>query len=773
LLLELPLEPPESDPEVIENTIRKKQSEWSRYRNHPTRGLEAKHYIDLIPEIRKVMGSETSRQEEAQNALKILQQEEQNRYSDMDRHIRIYLSKGYMTEEEISRLSQQHAIDEQQVRKRLDIIKQNQLVQIDQALSQRMKKGFVTIRDIEELAERFSVKPDEIQQRVTCPINHNGLKTIEKTKNLDPTIEKNINENLKIVGKSSLYEFLDLPENTDLKTLQERSREKKADIQKSMRKDAVVTASSALIGHCNAIFESGKSRLSYDMSRIRSCLTKLDADIDMAAMDGKIRAEYIDTLLERAVDFGMTHEEAKEYLQAYCRKKNWQIEGPPQNLKKVPSFKVMIISLLVFCLVSGAGGFYIWKVHRPEMEYMSVIQKVEEQSDLSEKLKILYHYLNTHDSSGYSEKLKSRIQTIQKQMDEAVFEKKMAFIRNVVHQEDFQKALDLYDEMLEVDVWRMYVPKIKEAKFRVLKRIEEQEYDHLLNEVAINETPDVKLAAFQEFLQSYPGGDYAKAVQDLIKEMRNEYYLFIEKKIADYQTLRDWQQCVLYCDQFIHTYPNDKRTQILRNVRLTFKEKSHYQKIIQNLRQKAAAFKNNRIAARQVYVDYVKAYPDTMIKEEVRQEIDKLDARIQAQKRNAIKDNIRNSLQPFAGRFVEKKDGVVTDEHTGLMWCLLDSMTEKETCLTYDDAIAYVQALRTGGYHDWRLPTLAELQALYRKSPAFPVTSSVPWYWTSETYAFYDQGWSKLIDVLIFNDTRWENKKKKIWECGAVRAVRP
>jgi hypothetical protein len=648
------------------------------------------------------------------------------------------------------------------------------LAEIDQALSQRMKKGFVTIRDIEELAERLSVKPDEIQKRVTCPINNDGLKTIEKTKNLDPTIEKNIIENLKIVGKSSLYDFLDLPENSDLKTLQKRSREKKSKVQKSMRKNAVVTASSALLGHCNAIFKSDKTRLSYDMSRVRSCLTKLDADIDMAAMNGKIRTEYIDTLLERAIDFGMTREEAKEYLKSYCRKKKWQIEGPTQKLQKSMPFKMIIAILLMFCLLLATVFFYIRQVRHPRMEYMAIMQRVEAQADFSEKLKILYHYLNTHASSTYTTNVKTRIQKIQKQIDEAAFEKRMASARHAVQQEDFQKALSLYDELLEEDVFRTYARKIKQAKIRVSKRIEEREYDRLLNEVAIDEPPDVKLAAFQGFLARYPDGDYAKQVQTLITDMRNEYYMFIEKEIAHCQESQHWQQCAFYCDQFIHTYPNDKRVQALNELRLTFNEKSRYRKIMRNLRQKAAAYENDLIAARQVYTDYVKAYPDTMIAEEVHQEIGKIDDRIQAQKLKAVKENIRSALQPSAERFVEKKDGVVTDAHTGLMWCLMDSMDGKKACLTYEDAVSYVNALRTGGYHDWRLPTPAELQSLYRKQPAFPVTSLVPWYWTSESYAFYDQGWSKLIDVLIFKkDTGWESKKKKIWECGAVRAVRP
>ena len=51
-LLELQINPPENNAETIENAIKKKQSHWSRLRNHPTKGIQARHYISLLPEIR-------------------------------------------------------------------------------------------------------------------------------------------------------------------------------------------------------------------------------------------------------------------------------------------------------------------------------------------------------------------------------------------------------------------------------------------------------------------------------------------------------------------------------------------------------------------------------------------------------------------------------------------------------------------------------------------------------------------------------------------------
>ncbi len=775
LLLELNLDPPESDPEVIKETIKKKQAEWSRYRNHPTRALEAKHNIDLIPEIQKTMLSEKSRLQEARNALAVIKNEEEKRYADIDRHIGMCLRKGYVSEEEIKRLSKLHSLDEKQVRNRLEKIKRKNSAEIEQHLIQRMKKGFVTNRDIEELAERFAVSQKDIRSQVTCPVNDNGLKAIESGNGyLDPTVEKTINENLKIIGKSSLYEFLDLPENSDLSTLLKHSQEKKADIQKSMRKDAVMTASNALIGHCFSLFKSDKRRRQYDLSRTRSYLNVLNSDIDAVAMDGKIRAEYIDSLVDRALDFGMTRVEASEYLKSYCRKKKWTIETPYKRKKKSLPLKMIAAAMLILLAGGGAFFFYNQKVRQPRIEYAEMVQKVREHTEFPEKLKILYHYTNTHDARAYIAKAKNRIKEIQHRIDEETFREKMKDVQKALSNEEFEKALALYDQLLERYPATEYIRKIQQGKRNVSRRIEDRDYDRLHNEISVNDEPDVKLAAFQQFIQTYPQSSHVNAVRKLIKEMRNEYYLFIVKQIALNEKKENWQQCAMYCDQFIKAYPKDSRAQSLIEQRLDFKEKHRYQRIINNLKQKAAAMGDDLAAARQIFADYLKAYPDSVITKQVSQALAGLDKRILARKTKEIEKSILRDLEKTDGRFVENSDGTIVDKRTGLMWCLMDSMAEMEQCMDYEEAVQYVKRLQTGAYSDWRLPTVRELEMFYKQQPAFPINGNVPWYWTSETYALYNEGWNKLIDVFMREDASdWIQTKKKNWECGAVRAVRP
>lgn len=66
--------------------------------------------------------------------------------------------------------------------------------------------------------------------------------------------------------------------------------------------------------------------------------------------------------------------------------------------------------------------------------------------------------------------------------------------------------------------------------------------------------------------------------------------------------------------------------------------------------------------------------------------------------------------------FVDNGDGTISDNATGLMWMQNDS----EEGLDWETALAYAEDNETGGYSDWRLPDVKELQSIvdYNYSPS-------------------------------------------------------
>ncbi len=101
-------------------------------------------------------------------------------------------------------------------------------------------------------------------------------------------------------------------------------------------------------------------------------------------------------------------------------------------------------------------------------------------------------------------------------------------------------------------------------------------------------------------------------------------------------------------------------------------------------------------------------------------------------------------------RFIDNKDGTITDTKTGLIWVKnphTDLPEELKSYMPWQKAIDACKNLDFAGHKDWRLPTVEELRELvdYTRGaksgePAvdtkiFPDTKC-GWYWTSTPCAW-------------------------------------
>jgi hypothetical protein len=165
----------------------------------------------------------------------------------------------------------------------------------------------------------------------------------------------------------------------------------------------------------------------------------------------------------------------------------------------------------------------------------------------------------------------------------------------------------------------------------------------------------------------------------------------------------------------------------------------------------------------------VKQEAETRRHTQARRQVDQAMRVKEAQRIQRLQDRVSRQLHAVASRFVNRKDGTVSDQFTGLTWCLLDSYLDLGRCIPHETAKAYVQSLNTGGYSDWRLPTAGELATLYKNSPFFPDTGAA-WYWTSESFA---RGYHRVVDVVTSEpESVFTRHSKTEDSCGAVRAVR-
>ncbi|MDA3898231.1 MAG: DUF1566 domain-containing protein [Desulfobacteraceae bacterium] len=772
ILLELSINPPENDPEIIEKAIQTKKVEWSRLRNHPTKGLQIQKFINMIPDIKNVMRDETLRQEEAQAAADFIETGKESKISEIDGHIDILMGKGYIAKEDIVRLAEIHGLSQSEISDRIASKKNAKYTRIDQQIGLRMGKGYITEDELIKISKKNGMVADEIRNRIRCPI----LKDEKEAKNLairplDKSIEKAINENLNIIGKRSLYDFLGLIENTEIKRLQETAGKKKRSLASTGKKDAMVTAGVTLAGHCLTIFKNNETRIAYDVSLAKAKLSSLDSDINIAAINNKIRHEYFDALVKKAMEFGMDKEEASSYIQSFCQKKKYRIEKPPKKNHRL--FISIAVSALAVIVI--AAGFLIFsKIHHKialKSEYQELIKKTDAQTEPDQKIRLLKKYVSTHDTNKHSDDVKNRIIQIELQTNSKKFNQILKQADQILEEQKLDDALALYNRHLAQGLNKENTKTVSQKVQDILSLIEKRDFEEL-STVALKGEPDQKINIFHNYFETHPKGKHKDQVQAFIDEMSGEYFIYAQKKLAFYEKHEKWEECLRICESYIDIYDNSNSDQ-LKQLMPKYQENIRNEMIYASLIEKTEKQGTNYDVAAQIFKDYLEAYPESSITEKIQQEIKRLDDLNSIQIMNQATNAMRLKFVATKGRFIEKHPGVITDTTTGLMWCMIDSDNAMpDTCLTYEQGKAYIKTLTTGGFTDWRLPSPEELAGIFKTPPAFPVNREKS-YWTSESYSGYSDGWQIQVATFSSEDsTLWDIVRKNALECGAVRAVR-
>jgi len=708
-LLELPVDPPEETPEVIEKAIKTKQAEWSRNRNHPTKGIQAQTNIGLMPTIREVMFDPTLRRKEAAKAHEISQQRDAQKFAVADHHIAILGTKGYITDDEIDKLALLDKVNADELRKRIKFPN-------EPAKKRKLRKFKVLGADAKD-----------------------KKKTSAHT--LDKTVEGIINDNLKQLDKASLYDFLDLPANAKLSQLQRHTRNKKSELSEVSKKDANLTASDIIAGHCISVFKNARSRKAYDASRASAHHDELNSDIDIAGLIGFIRYDSFEYLVKTGVQFGMDADQATDHIEEYCLNNNLAVEQAPLQISRL--MRIAVGAIAGFALIITAIiGYIFYSDYKDDEKRKALLKQEQERVQL------------------YNEAVRKADDYVAKAM----------YVQAIEVYKQFSK------ENTGTDQSKDTAKKIKDVK----DKMENENYERVQR---INlDQYDKKLSAFLEHQKNFPKGRHSKEIQKLIADIKDPYHQFVLKMINQYQQpdKENWNECILLSQLFVDTYTDDERSDDLKR---NIEEYNENVKIRNSFEEERAVIgADDYLTAKNKYKHwfediqlrhpYAKILMERKLKEILKSE--------KYERTKEARLEIRQGLSETGGRFKEKREGVVQDLKTGKMWTLLDSAIKYDfqkygECLNYATAEVYVKRLTNGGYKDWRLPSRSELQNLYGKKPVFPMNQT-EWYWTNKSYKDYDESIIGRVVDIVFTHS------EKVWEkfpptdakfCGAVRAVRP
>jgi hypothetical protein len=816
-LLELKINPPESDPDVIDSAIKRKQSEWSRLRNHPTKGTQARQFISLVDEIRKTMADPKLREKEARNAVELIKKKLETKFKAIDNHVYLLCSKGAITEEEIARLAEFHRVKPQIIQRRVerwhkkhgqeleiylnnllidgkpdektlgkiasqfqttpetvhDVLKKlidERFAELEAYINIQIRKGFMSEREISSLSEIYALDQGEILRRVRCPIKKGSPSDSEHAYRIDSTVEQVINENLKIVEQDSLYGFLGLFPGSSLEALQNKAIEKEKEVRKISQKDAFVTASGVLAGQCISIFKSDESRYAYDLSRARSLLKNLSKDISLAISNNALKLEYYHYLLRKAVSFGTLPDEARQHILEFCQTKSWKVEQPKKkhNLKRYA--RVALVTLTVLLVAGSIFWYFYFKQQRLEQAYAETLQKADEQPSLEAQIRIFKTYLADSDDEQLRERAANQIASLQRRIAQRDFQSLSQNAEKLYAERQYEDILALYDQFLSHHGNSAWADEIRDKSAKLPGLVDERDYQNL-GAIPIEKPEEIAYAA-TAYLQQHPDGQHIAQVRNILRKVEAPYYRDVEEALAQCETNEDWNQCIRLSNRYIDIYRDSRYALNLKEKRDVYQINLQNKIVLDALIAKAGGKDADPEKVRFVLEQFLQNAPNSPAVPLVQVELTKTINQLARRESQLEMNRLQQLLIEKKGRFSIKRQDTVFDSKTGLTWTLLDSRLSAGKCMTYDEAKQYVKSMKTGGYSDWRLPTAQELSTLFSGPDPFPGAAS-NWYWSADSLKRYSGGWLILVDVVRSLPSGLSIAKQDASDCGWFRAVRP
>lgn len=281
ILLDLPHT--EENQATLEAAIKKKQAEWSRMRNHPSKGILANKYLGMLSDIRQVMLNESLRQAEAQAAEQITLQAQKRAYAAINKEIQLHAAKGFMTQKEFDRLKKTYPqFGEDEIKK---LLPKNIKIQANDPAQKSKASKATHKRDMAEIRSR-----------------------------------------LEIIGAKSLYDFLGVGSHTSPTALQAKIKTLDADIKRAGNKTAEITAKGDLIGYCLVHLDDSTKRKAYDQALALQGLDALDQTLKIFEEGSTLYAKQFETLVKEGVSLGIDKDVVTDHIKAYAQKRKLSLE---------------------------------------------------------------------------------------------------------------------------------------------------------------------------------------------------------------------------------------------------------------------------------------------------------------------------------------------------------------------------------------------------------------------------------------------------------------
>jgi len=307
-----------------------------------------------------------------------------------------------------------------------------------------------------------------------------------------------------------------------------------------------------------------------------------------------------------------------------------KIEPPPRPTKKPDKKGLPVVAVVgvVAVLVLAIGGFAAFTLLKPgegKEDFKQVLAQLESQPELAMQIDLLQNFVDSHAPGKFTAKAQEKIKEIQMVLEEEDFTQLTTTMTDLPMDDKYEKeAITLYNQFLAKYPDGNYAAEIRQTISELPDLIDETDYKKV--KAVEKSSFDERIAVYSRYLEKHPEGKHRTAVEAMISNMSEAYYDYMKREIKTCNNKKEWNKCVELCSYFITLFKNNPRLEEV--VALKIKMQSNQD--VANVMQEAEKKGTDYLAARQIYMAYLENNPDSIHKDRIRSEVNRIDKAINA-----------------------------------------------------------------------------------------------------------------------------------------------
>ena len=268
----------------------------------------------------------------------------------------------------------------------------------------------------------------------------------------------------------------------------------------------------------------------------------------------------------------------------------------------------LLIVLGVVCALAAVAVFAnrMYGRHKLEQRYGLLLADLAAAGNPDARIVILTRYLHDHPDDSHRGEIELRLNEARAEIEKADYDSTiLAVSRLPLDQKYEQRALDLYTAFLDKYPQSPYAPQINEA-IGGIRELLGTAYFEDLKKVGDEDYLD-RYAAYRRYLEQFPEGAKRKVVERMITSLAESYARTIESKAESCDAAHDWDDCLTQCERFLSAFSDQPPAKRITALAGLMRDKRD----LADIADQASRTGDDFAAARKIYLDYLKAHPQS------------------------------------------------------------------------------------------------------------------------------------------------------------------